>query len=81
MTRLFINYINICIYREMILLFFVFIFAWNNNVLKWPYWREKSKNILLYVIYYGIVGTQNVWNVFPNGFCDRTEPILEYYEL
>lgn len=60
MTRLFSNYINIRTYREMSLLFFVFIFARNTIVLKWPYWREKSKNILLYVIYYGIVGTQNV---------------------
>lgn len=76
MTRLFSNYIKIRTYREMILLFFVFIFARNNIVLKWPYRREMSKNILLYVIYYGIVGTQNV---FPNGFCNRTEPILEYY--
>lgn len=81
MTRLFSDYINIRTYREMSLLFFVFIFARNTIVLKLPYWREKSKNILLYVIYYGIVGTQNVWNVFPTGFCDRTEPILEYYEL
>lgn len=81
MTRLFSNYINIRSYREMIILFFVFIFARNNIVLKWPYWQEKSKNILLYVICYGIAGTQNVWNVFPNGFCNRTEPILEYYEV